>query len=308
MKIVFMGSPEFAVPILESLVSKHQVLAVYTQPDRPGGRGLESTPSPVKRRASALGLNVIQPTSLKPPEAATGLQALTPEAIIVAAYGLLIPRSILDIPPSGCINVHPSLLPRHRGASPVTAAILSGDGVTGVSIMLLDEGWDTGPVLAQVSTPILATDTTGLLTVRLSKLGAQLLEDTLPRWQAGGIKPQPQDESKATYSRLLHKEEGQLDWTLPAPDLERRVRAFQPWPGCFTRWRGKMLKVLQAEALAGNGEPCKVIGRGDIIGVGAGDGILRLKVVQLEGKKAMDIQDFIRGQPGFIGSILPDIR
>ncbi len=308
MKIVFMGSPEFAGPILESLVSKHQVLAVYTQPDRPGGRGLESTPSPVKRRASVLGLNVIQPTSLKPPEAVAGLQALTPEAIIVAAYGLLIPRSILDIPPSGCINVHPSLLPRHRGASPVTAAILSGDGVTGVSIMLLDEGWDTGPVLAQVSTPILATDTTGLLTVRLSKLGAQLLEDTLPRWQAGEIKSQPQDESKATYSRLLHKEEGQLDWKLPASDLERRVRAFQPWPGCFTRWRGKMLKVLQAEALAGSGEPGRVIGKGDIISVGAGDGILRLNVVQLEGKKAMDIQDFIRGQTGFIGAILPDIR
>mgnify|MGYP001614025646 CR=1 FL=1 len=307
-KIVFMGSPEFAMPVLESLVSSHQVLAVYTQPDRPSGRGLSPTPSPVKRQALALGLKVIQPKSLKPAEEAASLQALKPAAIVVAAYGLLIPRSILDIPPLGCLNVHPSLLPRHRGASPVTAAILSGDSLTGVSIMLLDEGWDTGPILAQVSTPILAADTTGSLTARLSELGAQLLETTLPRWQAGEIKPQPQDQSRATYSQTLRKEEGELDWTLPSQDLERKVRAFQPWPGCYTRWRGKMLKVLQAEVVVGSEEPGRVIGKDEIIGVGTGKGLLKLKVVQLEGKKAMDIQDFVRGQPGFKGAILPDIR
>lgn len=306
MKIVFMGSPEFAVPALNSLVSSHEILAIYTQPDRPSGRGLESTPSPVKRRALALGLKVVQPKTLKLPEEIDNLKALKPEAIVVAAYGLLIPRSILDVPPLGCINVHPSLLPRHRGASPVTAAILSGDKTTGVSIMLLDEGWDTGPVLAQVSTPILPADTTGSLTARLSGLGARLLETTLPRWQAGEIKPQPQDPSRATYSHTIRKEEGELDWTLPAEELERKVRAFQPWPGCYTWWKGKMLKVLQSEVISGGDGPGQVISKDGITGVGTAAGILSLKVVQLEGKKAMDIQEFVRGQPGFKGAILPD--
>lgn len=307
-KIVFMGSPEFAVPILKSLVSNHQVLAVYTQPDRPSGRGLAPAPSSVKRQALALELKVIQPESLKPAQEAASLQALKPEAIVVAAYGLLIPRSILDIPPLGCLNVHPSLLPRHRGASPVTAAILSGDSITGVSIMLLDVGWDTGPILAQVSTPILAGDTTGSLTARLSVLGAQLLDATLPRWQAGEIKPEPQNPAGATYSHTLSKEEGELDWALPAQNLERKVRAFQPWPGCYTRWRGRMLKILQTEVVVGSKEPGRVTANGGMIGVGTGKGILKLNVVQLEGKKVMDIQDFVRGQPGFKGAILPDMR
>ena len=302
-----MGSPEFAVSILRSLISNLKIVAVYTQPDRPSGRGLASAASPVKRQALALGLEVLQPQSLKSAEEIAHIQELRPDAIVVAAYGLLIPRAVLDIPPLGCLNVHPSLLPRHRGASPVATAILSGDITTGVSIMLLDEGWDTGPILTQVSLPILAADTTGSLTARLAELGAQLLGNTLPRWQAGEIKPQTQDQTRATYSHSLRKEEGELDWTLSAPDLERRVRAFQPWPGCYTRWRGKILKVLQAEVLAGKGEPGKVIDNGEVVGVGTWSGILGLRVVQLEGKRALDIRDFVRGQPGFKGTILPDI-
>lgn len=302
-----MGSPDFAAAILKSLARRHEVVAVYTQPDRPSGRGLAPTLSPVKKLALEIGLRVFQPRSLKPPSEVTSLQELHPRAVVVAAYGLLLPRSVLDVPPLGCINVHPSLLPRHRGASPVAAAILAGDSVTGVSIMLLGEGWDTGPVLAQASTPIMPADTTGSLTSRLAGLGADLLATTLPRWEKDGITPRPQDSALATYSQPLKKEEGEINWDTPAKDLERKVRAFLPWPGCYTRWRGKLLKVLETEVVADGAEPGKVVGSGGKIGVGTGDGILALKTVQLEGKRAMSIQDFVRGARQFIGAHLPDM-
>lgn len=305
MRILFMGSPDFAATILRALISHHDVLAVYTQPDRPSGRGLTPAPSPAKKVAAEHNLRVLQPKSLKSPEEASCLRDLQPEAIIVAAYGLLLPRTALDIPPLGCINVHPSLLPRYRGASPVTAAILAGDVDTGISIMLLDEGWDTGPILAQGSLPIAPADTTGTLTSKLAELGVQLLLDTLPRWQRREITPQPQDSTMATYSQTLHKEEGQLDWRLTAAELERRVRAFLPWPGCYTRWRGKLLNVLTAHIAPGRAEPGRVVGlEGGAAAVGTEQDMLALETVQLEGKKAMSIQEFLRGRRDFVGALL----
>lgn len=309
MRIVFMGSPDFAATILSALISHHDVLAVYTQPDRPSGRGLTPAASAVKKLAAEQGIKVLQPKSLKSPEEASLLRDLKPEAIVVAAYGLLLPRAVLDIPPTGCINVHPSLLPLHRGASPVTAAILAGDAVTGVTIMLLDEGWDTGPILAQASLTIAPADTTGTLTSKLAELGAHLLLDTLPLWQRKDIARRPQDSTMATYSQTLRKEEGELDWRLMAAELERRVRAFLPWPGCYTRWRGKLLKVLKAHIASGRAEPGRVVGlEGGAVAVGTGQDMLALEIVQLEGKKAMSIQEFLRGRRDFVGALLQNVR
>lgn len=312
LRIVFLGTPEFALPALEQMVrSEHQVLAVYTQPDRPAGRGQAPSAPPVKLSARRWGLPVLQPDSLKNPEEAERLAGLRPELLVVAAYGKLLPRPILDIPPLGCLNIHPSLLPRHRGASPVAAAILAGDSVTGVTIMLLDEGMDTGPILTQVSLTISSEDTTDTLTEKLAKAGALLLQDTLPRWQAGSLVPQPQSEEKATYSRLITKEDGEIDWHLSAREIWRRVRAFQSWPGCRTRWKGKQLKVLQAIALPQNegSEPGEVIalrtGRDAEVGVQTGEGVLGLLRVQLEGKRVLSATEFLHGQKDFPGSRLP---
>jgi methionyl-tRNA formyltransferase len=312
MRVVFMGTPEFAVPILASLIrSEHQVVAVYTQPDKPAGRGQRLVPSAVKRLALEYRLPILQPLSLRQPQEVEKLATLKPEIIVVAAFGQLLPQSILDIPPLGCINVHPSLLPQHRGPSPITAAILAGDEVTGVSIMLMDRGFDTGPILAQSQIAISPQDTAGSLRDKLAQLGAQLLMQTLPLWLGGCLAPQPQDEQRATYSRLITKEEGGMDWHLSAVQLERRVRAFQPWPGCYTRWHGKVLKII--EALPSPGEQQTDIGRvlamkpscGACVGVQTGEGILGFLRVQLEGRRAMAIEEFLRGQRGFVGALLP---
>ena len=305
-----MGTPDFAVPTLHSLVlGGHQVVAVYTQPDKPAGRGRGLVPPSVKRKALQLGLTVQQPASLRRSEEAQRLADLHPDIIVAAAFGQLLPQNILDIPPFGCLNVHPSLLPRHRGPSPVAAAILAGDEVTGVSIMLLDKGMDTGPLLAQEQIVILSQDTTGSLTARLAQVGARLLMQTLPLWLEGKIAPQPQDNEKATYSKPIAKEGGRIDWHLPAAELCRRVRAFQPWPGCYTTWRGKVLKVIEAVPLPGVGEAGKVIAikgsQSVTVGVQTGEGILGLLRVQLEGKQVMAAEDFVRGQRDFVGALLP---
>jgi methionyl-tRNA formyltransferase len=310
MQTVFMGTPDFAVPTLDSLVlGGHQVVAVYTQPDRPAGRGRGLVPPPVKRKALQLGLTVQQPASLRQPEEAQGLADLHPDIIVAAAFGRLLPQNILDIPPFGCLNVHPSLLPRHRGSSPVAAAILAGDEATGVSIMLLDKGMDTGPLLAQEQVIILPQDTTGSLTAKLAQVGARLLMQTLPLWLEDKIAPQPQDSEKATYSKPIAKESGRIDWRLPAVELCRRVRAFQPWPGCYSTWRGKVLKVIEAVSLPGMGEVGKVVAikgtQSATIGVQTGEGILGLLRIQLEGKQVMAAQDFMRGQRDFVGALLP---
>jgi methionyl-tRNA formyltransferase len=305
-----MGTPEFALPALDRLVSGgHEVLAVYTQPDKPAGRGRGLVSSAVKKAALDYGSPVWQPPSLQPPEERERLASLRPEVIIVAAFGLLLPQNILDIPPLGCLNIHPSLLPRHRGPSPVAAAILAGDEITGVSIMLLDKGMDTGPLLAQQVVTISPQDTTGSLTAKLAQLGGQLLMQTLPLWLEGKLTPQPQDNEKATYSRLITKEEGELDWQRPAIELWRKVRAFQPWPGCYTTWQGRRLKIMEVTPLSGGGEPGRVIAikeaQGASVGVQAGEGVLGLLQLQLEGKRVMSAEEFVRGQRGFIGALLP---
>jgi len=310
MRVVFMGTPDFALPALASLVSGgHEVLAVYTQPDKPAGRGRSLVSSAVKKAALDYGLPVWQPPSLRPPEEIERLANLRPEVIVVAAFGLLLSQSILDIPPLGCVNIHPSLLPRYRGPSPVAAAILAGDEITGVSIMLLDKGMDTGPLLAQQQVPVSPEDTTGSLTAKLAQLGGQLLVQTLPLWLEGKLTPQPQDNEKATYSKLITKEEGKMDWQRPVIELWRKVRAFQPWPGCYTTWQGRLLKIMETIPLPGGGEPGRVIAieetQGAPVGVQAGEGVLGLLQLQLEGKRAMGAEEFVRGQRGFIGALLP---
>jgi len=309
MRLVFMGTPDYAVPCLAALLEAgHQVLAVYTSPDRPRGRGRRLEPPPVKAFAQERGLPVHQPPSLRLPQAQEGLASLGPQAIVVAAYGKILPPQVLRIPPLGCLNVHPSLLPRHRGPSPVVTALLEGDAVTGVTVMLLDEGMDTGPILAQREEPILPEDTTPTLTERLFRLGAVLLVETLPRWAAGELTPRPQDPARATVTRLVRKEDGLIPWGASAERIARMVRAYQPWPGAYTRWRGQLLKVHQAEPLSPGhprGRPGEVLfleGRGAV--VVTGEGLLRLQRVQLEGKRPMAVEEFLRGHPAFIGSRL----
>jgi len=309
-RLVFMGSPQFAVPPLEHLLaSRYQVAAVYTQLDKPAGRGRGLLASPVKQAARERGLAVVQPASLKAAGVVEQLGGFEPDVIVVAAFGQILPKTVLALPRLGCINIHPSLLPRFRGASPVASAILAGDDFSGVSLMVMDEGLDTGPVLARAQLPVLARDTTGSLTAKLSWLGAQLLGEVLVGWSRGELAPQPQNESKATYCHPIAKEEGEIDWRQSARDIWRRVRAFDPWPGCYTRWRGRSLKIIEAAPLAG--EQAAEVGRVVALnsksgfGVATGDGILRVYRVQMEGKKAMPAEEFLRGQREFIGAVLP---
>jgi methionyl-tRNA formyltransferase len=263
----------------------------------------------VKVAAHAQGIAVYQPTSLR--EEAERIERLCPEVIVVAAYGKIIPSSILHISPLGCVNVHPSLLPRYRGPSPVASAILSGDSLTGVSIILLDEGMDTGPILSQKEVPLLPEDTTLSLTQRLFKVGANLLLQTLPLWEKGKIIPQAQDEARATYSSIIKKSDGEIDFHLSAEEIYRRVKAFYPWPGSYTWWEGKRINIHEALPL-----PWEVKGKvGEVValkesspgrvGVKTGEGVISLLRVQLEGKNEMRGEDFLRGQKGFLGSILP---
>ncbi len=309
MRIVFMGTPEFATPALSHMVlNDYHVAAVYTRPDRLAGRGRGLASSPVKRLATALALPVVQPVSLKKADTIAELVSFKPDVIVVAAFGQILPEAVLRLPRYGCLNVHPSLLPRHRGAAPVAAAILAGDSFTGVSVMLMDEGLDTGPVLSAAQVAISDRDSTGSLTLKLSLIAAYLLQNVLPDWVGGNLKPRLQDEAGATYSGAIAKEDGEIDWHQSAVDIWRRVRAFHPWPGCHTRWRGKLLKIIEAEPLSQEvdavaGEVVVLPGYG--LGVSTGDGVLGLLVVQLEGKRAMTAGEFLRGQRQFIGAVLP---
>jgi methionyl-tRNA formyltransferase len=286
------------------------VVAVYTQPDRKAGRGQNVAFSPVKQLALSKGLEIIQPDSLKAAGTVEKLASFAPDLIVVAAFGQILPREVLALPKFGCINVHPSLLPRYRGASPVATAILQGDEITGVTIMLLDIGMDTGPILSQKDVSISADDTTGSLTAKLAQVGAQLLKETLSLWIDGRIKPQPQEESWASYSKVITKGDGEMDWQLPALELWRRVRAFDPWPGCYAWWRGKRLRLIKVVPLCVDkpGEPGKVIALSPpapaAVGVETGDGVLGLLRVQLEGKREMPADEFVRGQRHFIDSSL----
>jgi methionyl-tRNA formyltransferase len=311
MRVVFMGTPEFAVAPLEYLVTDgYEVVATYTQPDKAAGRGRSVVDTPVKKLAVVLHLPVVQPVSLRAAGAVEELAGFKPDVMVVAAYGQILPQAVLDIPRFGCLNIHPSLLPKFRGVSPVAAAILAGDEFAGVSVMLLDRGTDTGPVLARAQISVSTRDTTGSLSGKLSRIGAQLLLDVLPRWERGELESHPQDEAQASYSRKLTKEDGEIDWRLPAVDIWRRVRAFDPWPGCYTTWHGKHLKMIEAKPLSVKdtwkvGQVIAAPAAGVPIGVGTGDGVLGVLAVQLEGKRAMPAAEFLRGQREFVGTVLP---
>lgn len=292
-----MGSPDFAVPVLSALVSAYDVIGVVTQPDRPAGRGNKLTPPPVKRLAEELGLEVIQPEKLKHPEAMTWLETKAPDAIVVAAFGQILRQPVLALPPFGCINVHASLLPRWRGASPIQTAILHGDDETGITIMKMDRGIDTGDMLARKTTNILPGETAGQLSDRLAELGSSLLLETLPGWFAGTLTPQPQDDASATYAPMLEKAQGMLDLSKPVKALADQVRAFNPWPLAALAAAEQSYKVYQA-SVATCGKP-GLPGERTIIGgypaVRAADGWLVLEMLQAPGKKAMDGRAFLAG-------------
>ena len=303
-----MGTPSFAVPVLAALIRAHVVTGVVTQPDRPAGRGRQVVEPAVKQFAREAGLPVIQPRRLREPEALAQLQTWAPDLVVVAAFGQILRPDVLSLPPHGCLNVHASLLPRHRGAAPIAAAILAGDPETGATIMRMDEGLDTGPILAQAHLAIHSDDTSQSLAERLAPLGAALLLDVIPAYLDGRLAPVAQDQSVASYAPQLKKEDGHLDVTRPAVELERRVRAFTPWPGAFVLWSepgssdARPLKILRASAL---GE--RLADAGEIVDTAQGPAVgcdasaLLLLEVQPPGKRAMPARDFARGARGFIG-------
>jgi len=306
-RVAFMGTPDFALPTLQALHEHHQIVGVVTQPDRAAGRGQALTASPVKGVALSLGLPVYQPESLRRRESTDHLAAWRPDLIVVAAFGQILPVAVLAVPPHGCLNVHASLLPRYRGAAPIAAAILAGDPATGVTIMHMDEGMDTGPILAQAELPIDPDDTTGSLTARLAQAGATLLVDTLPGWLSGRVTARSQDPSQATYCRPLEKEDGRIDWTRPALHIERLIRACHPWPGAYTEWQGQRLKVLRAHARpqrSAQDRPGLVLAAQGSLTVASGEGLLELHEVQLAGKKPLAAALFTHGHPTFAGSLL----
>jgi methionyl-tRNA formyltransferase len=308
-RAVFMGTPQFAATILESLLrGSCEVLAVYTQPDKPAGRGRPVVFPPVKKLALERQIPVIQPESFKSSEVKEKLASFRPELVIVAAFGSILPPEVLSLPEFACLNVHPSLLPRHRGPSPVANTILCGDELTGVTVMLMDTGLDTGPILAQRKVGISFMDTTGSLSSKLANVGGALLLEALPKWLGGELTPHAQDESQATYSKLITGEDAEIDWHLSALELWRRVRAYNPWPSCYTWCQGKRLNIHKAIPLGDvrEGEIGEVIALAEQPGVGVvtKHGILGLCQVQLAGKREMPANDFVRGKRDFIGCVL----
>lgn len=327
-RIIFMGTPDFAVPALAALIAsppptpplkgggtkgEYEVVAVVTQPDRPSGRGKQVTASPVKQVAQQAGLKVLQPETLKIEAAVAELAALQPDVIVVAAFGQILRKNVLTLPPHGCINIHASLLPRWRGAAPVAAAIRAGDTETGVTLMLMDEGLDTGPMLARRTVPITPGHTGGVLTAELAQVGATLLLETLPAWLAGQITPQPQDNHLATLAPRLKKEQGAIDWSQPAVEIERQVRAFDPWPGTFTAGPRGPFKVLMVEVapeipLPAQRESGTVFKHRGGVYITTGQGAIRLVRVQPAGKKEMTAEAMLNGQPELWGARLGEAQ
>ncbi len=295
-RILFMGSPDFAAIVLERLAQDFNVIGAVTQPDRRAGRGRKTVAPAVKTLADKLGLPVLQPGRIRDAESMEALRRFAPDLIVVAAYGQILRPELLKLPPLGCVNVHGSLLPRWRGAAPIQAAILAGDSASGITIMQMDAGIDTGAILAKRAIPIAKDETAGTLFNKLAPLGADLLAETLPEYITGGIQPQAQPADGATYASMLKKEDGRLDFNESAAALERRIRAFSPWPGTFFIWKGKHLKVHRAHVDRRNspGSGIKLI-VGGAPAIGTGSGILVLDQVQPTGKKPMDGKSFLAG-------------
>ncbi len=300
-RAVFFGSPAFAVPSLDALAEVAEVVAVVCQPDRPAGRGLALTPPAVKVRATARGLPVVQPTTLRTGEVAAWLREQRADVALVVAYGRILPRDVLDAPRLGCVNVHASLLPKYRGAAPITWAVVRGEPETGVTLMKLDEGMDTGPTFARVATPIGPDETAGELGERLATLGADAVRAWLPRYLAGAVTLEPQDGARATTAPLLGKDDGRIDWTRPARAVHDHVRGMSPWPGASTRLRGKTVKVLATRVVEGSREgagPGAVLVADKsrvLVACGAG-GSVELSRVQLEGKRAIAGAEWAMGR------------
>ena len=294
-RIAFFGTPPFAVPALRACQAMGSVVAVVTQPDRPRGRGQHVTPSAVKAEAERSALPVLQPPKLKGTDFGERLRAMRLDVAVVAAYGRILPTDVLSAPRLGCVNVHASLLPRWRGAAPIQWAIASGDAETGVCLMQMEAGLDTGPVLALRRTPILPGDTAETLQQRLSELGGALVREELPRFLSGGLTPRPQPTEGVTLARLVEKEDGRLDWTRPAIELERRVRAFLPWPGAWTQLGPQLLKIWRAEVVPGSGPPGTVLATHGALDVATGERALRLLEVQPEGRRRMNAAEFLSG-------------
>jgi len=294
MRIIFMGTPDFSVPVLDALVAAgHEIAAVYCQPPRPAGRGKKDRPSPVQARAEALGLTVRHPISLKTPEAQAEFAALKADIAVVVAYGLILPQAVLDAPARGCLNIHASLLPRWRGAAPIHRAIMAGDAETGVCIMQMEAGLDTGPVLLREATPIEAEETTELLHDRLSAMGAALIVTALARLD--DLTPEPQPDEGVTYAAKIDKAEAKIDWALPAVEVDRKIRGLSPFPGAWCEVEGERLKLLASRLASGAGAAGEVLD--DALTVACGEGAVQLTRLQRAGKGAQDTETFLRGCP-----------
>lgn len=299
MRVVFAGTPEFAAAALRALIAAgHDIPLVLTQPDRPAGRGMKPRMSPVKEVALAHGLTVAQPETLKTAESQRPIAQAQADVMVVAAYGLILPQAVLDLPRLGCVNIHASLLPRWRGAAPIHRAIEAGDTETGITLMQMDAGLDTGAMLSRAALPILATDTTGSLHDKLADLGARALVALLPRLAAGAVTPEPQDHTQATYAAKIGREEARLDWSLPAGVLDRRIRAFNPYPGATALLGGELLKLWQARPVPGQGMPGRVLAVDKAqFTVACGEGALAITEVQKAGGRRQPVAAFLAGHP-----------
>ena len=308
MKIVFMGTPEFAVPSLKALCENgYEVVGVFTQPDRPKGRGNKVIASPVKQLAVEKGIPVFQPVRIRK-DGVEDLKALAPDLCVTAAFGQILSQEILDIPALGTINVHASILPKHRGSAPINWAILQGDEVVGVTTMMTDKGIDTGDMLLKAETPYIKGETAGELTVRMADLGAQLLIDTLKKLEAGSLERIPQDHENMTYDPMLTKEMGVINWADKAQDIVNRIHGLNPWPGCSTAIEGGRLKLLRAEVAEGNGQPGEIIVADPKQGlvIAAGEGAVCITQLQAPGGKPMSSKDYLRGHPMTVGTVLKE--
>lgn len=298
MRILFMGSAAFAVPSLDALIrSKHRVIEVVAQPDKPAGRGMKITACPVAAYAAEHGIALYQPKGVRKPDVIDHFRKLSPDLIVIVAYGRILPKELLDIPPLGCVNVHSSLLPKYRGAAPINWAIANGETETGVTTMRVDEEMDAGDILMSANVKIGYDEDAVELHDRLAPLGAELLMKTIDAIERGTIKGIPQDHSEATFAPIIKKEDGRIDWTMGAREIHNRVRGFKPWPGASTSIGGKMLRIHGAKvgSIAAAGKPGEVIEAGKDLVVACGSGALELTQVQLEGKKKMSAADFLRG-------------